>query len=130
VQAWEEEVEEVNEYGEKEKIRYVIEPVDATSRLIKEMYLTEWSGFSAWRYRILFEGDRLRVMWSRKANLRSTFEPICELIYDANFEEWPWFTDPEELEDAIKQFGVKKTYGLILVYIKMLFLEPFEGEAE
>jgi len=128
VQAWEEEVDEVDEYGEKEKIRYVIEPVDATSRIVREMYLTEWSGFSAWRYRIMFECDRLRVMWSRKANMFATFEPICELIYDANFEEWPWFVDPEELEDAVKRLGVKKTFELIMDYCKTIFSEPFEGD--
>ena len=119
--SWEEKIE---------GIRYTIEiPIQSTD-FISELYLTEWNEHSAWRYRIMFEGDRLRVMWSRKANMFEAFKPICELIYDSSFEEWPWFIDPEELVDAVEKLGVKKTYDLILDYIKTLFLEPFKEEVE
>jgi hypothetical protein len=126
VGTWEEEVEEVNEYGVREKIRYVIEAPSQTTRFISELWLTRWNGYAAERHSIEFDGDRLRVRWGKKDNLFTTYRLIAELIYDASFEEWPWFTDPCDLGDTVEQLGVKKTFELILDYCKTLFSEPFK----
>jgi hypothetical protein len=78
------------------------------------------------KFLIEFWGNRLVVEWKRRPNIFVAFNLVARLEYRNSFEEIPWWTDAGELNDTIHRLGVKKTFEMILDYLKTIFSEPFE----
>jgi hypothetical protein len=76
---------------------------------------------------IEFWGNKLIVEWKRRPNVFVAFNLVARLEYKDTFEEIPWWVDPEELNDTINISGVKKTFEMILDYLKTIFTEPFQS---
>ena len=78
------------------------------------------------KFLVEFWGNRLVVEWKRRPNIFVAFNLVARLEYRNSFEEIPWWVDPEELRDTISRLGVKKTFEMILDYLKTIFSEPFQ----
>jgi hypothetical protein len=78
------------------------------------------------KFLVEFWGNRLVVEWKRRPNVFVAFNLVARLEYKNSFQEIPWWVDPEELRDTICRLGVKKTFEMILDYLKTIFSEPFQ----
>jgi hypothetical protein len=135
---------EYSEFDEEEKIRYTIEyelneeyDYELVKRIeIEKRYLPLWP--QAGNYaKIVWKIDysdpttiRISIYEARENWFGTGSSKIADIETNFYFEEDPWFLKSEELEDYIKEFGVKKTAEQILLSLLDYFKDALKLEKE
>ena len=121
------------EWQEEEKTKYIIEMVDEHklqlsayhfplypySNYVAKIVDIEWDGADT----VTLEGRTVRDSW-----YGTGCERIGAVTVSTLLSESPWFFDTEELENEIKQSGIKKTIEFILKDVKNLASSVIMGE--
>jgi len=103
-----------------------IEVLETAEGYILRLELSWWRGYYCEKYVIQFLGNELTVIRRVRESVFTAFKTTDVCVLRTDFEEIPWWIEPEKLRESIEEEGVKRTAEEILEYIRDVFVASLE----